>query len=94
MPLRQHEPVTIGIVGRGNAQHVCVERANNIGDRESGADVPDIRALRLRQDDLPDSLRHLKSPPHPATAKNAHSIVFGQYAISDGLSRKRSDTRA
>src|SRR5437879_12424885 len=27
--------------------------------------MPDVRALRLRQDDLPDSLRHQNTPPQP-----------------------------
>lgn len=55
----QDEAITIRIVRRGDAQDVTVQDRQNIGNAKIGADMPDVRALRLPQNNLPDSPRGL-----------------------------------
>ena len=47
MPFREDEAVALRIVRRAYVQHAPVQRDNQVHHRERGADVPDIRTLRL-----------------------------------------------
>ena len=40
--LREDEAVAVGVVGAGSAQHVPVERGEDVGDRQRRADVADV----------------------------------------------------
>jgi hypothetical protein len=53
MALAEHEAIAIGRVERRQAQHLAVERGDDVGDRERGADVPHPGALRLLNHDPP-----------------------------------------
>ncbi len=55
--LREHETVAVRVAGIGRLENVRVERGDDVGDRQRGADVTDARPLRLLEDDAANALR-------------------------------------
>ena len=49
------ETVAVRIIGVQPRKDPSVERRNDVGDRQRRADVPDVRPLRLLEDDAPDA---------------------------------------
>jgi hypothetical protein len=56
MALGQHEAVAVRITRVALGQDAAIDRRQEVGDRQSGADVADAGAHRLLQHDAPDAL--------------------------------------
>src|SRR5688500_17046481 len=50
MPLRENETVAFRIVGARNAQHLSVERSDDLDNRQRRPDVADVGPLRTCED--------------------------------------------
>ena len=55
MAFRQDKTISLRRRRVWNVQHIGIERGYQIGNGERGADVPDVRALRLLKNDVSDS---------------------------------------
>ena len=53
MPLRENEAVPVGMIVGGEVQHAAVQGRQDVRHGEPGADVPDVGALRLLENDPP-----------------------------------------
>ena len=51
MALGECEAVALGVFGVVNAQDICVEDGDDIGDGKGGSDVADMRPLGLFEHD-------------------------------------------
>jgi hypothetical protein len=51
---REDEAVPVRVVVTGKAQHPAIERGDQVGHREGGADVADVRPFRLLEHDTAD----------------------------------------
>jgi hypothetical protein len=54
VPLGQHEPIAIGVDGVRLGDAGREDRGDQIGDGQAGADVTDVSALGLLEDDPAD----------------------------------------
>src|SRR5665811_750226 len=54
MTLREDQAVSIGLIRGCELQHAAIKHCEDVGDRQAGADMANIRALRLRENGLPD----------------------------------------
>src|SRR5688572_26017850 len=69
---RQHEAVAVRIVRRGDAQHVAIQRREDLDDAEAGPDVPHVGPPRLIENRAAHSRRvnsghQLRREPTEAT---------------------------
>ena len=53
--LADDEAVAVRIIGVQRRKHPAIERRDDVGNRQRRADMPDVRPLRLLEDDAPDA---------------------------------------
>src|SRR5689334_9197422 len=62
--LREHEAVAVRSCGIGDRECLPVEPGQDVRNRERRADVPDLRPIRLLDDDAPDRACELPRGVH------------------------------